>query len=242
MRHNPRQLDIPIQVVGESPADLAMSLNRLANVVSDRCRLTVEDSSGVRWFADVTRTGAMDAPLGAAIYETFAKGFILSLQAEEACWQSEALSRVTIGGTVGDGVPFLSKFGNIPLAANSLAGGLTLVNTGMAPTPLRWEFIGPLEDVSVYSDDAVVTAGHEIVSGGGFRWTGTVAAGDTVVFDGAAGTVTGSGGENMYTGLAPAPRFPSLPVGVTRPTVVVSGSNDSTALACSWHTRQWVVL
>jgi hypothetical protein len=222
----PRDIDIPLDIVGRDRAHLSALVTRLARVLADECTLTYIDEPGVRWSTAVRWTGggSIDPGAGGRDIQT-----VITLRAPSPYFLSESPQTVAIGGTVA--ASFLSSMSAMPLSSSQAIGTVELSNDGDVPAYPVWEVTGPGDNFKAVSPTGEV-----------LHWTGTLAAGEKLVVDMGAGTVKDSTGANRYTALNTAPRFWSVAPGASTATASLLNITTASKVVCSWRPRKWVVI
>ncbi|MEU3709013.1 phage distal tail protein [Streptomyces catenulae] len=222
----PRDLDVPLDIVGRDRRHLRQLVSRLARAVAGECSLVLVDDEGARWTTPVYRTGGgdIDLPSGNDLQT------VLTFRAPDPYFTAGAVSTQTVGGDPGS-QPFLSSLVSLPLAASQAIGEVQLDNAGDADAYPTWTVYGPGRDLTVSSP-----AGETL------RWTGTLSAAEKLVVDVRAGTVKDGAGANRYADLAPAPRFWTVPPGTSTSTVSLLDTTATSKVVCSWRPRRWMVI
>ncbi|MFF3017119.1 phage distal tail protein [Streptomyces sp. NPDC057939] len=222
----PRDLDIPLDIVGETRSHLGSLVSRLARVVSEDCNLVLVDEQGVRWSTPVVWTGGGEIDLdGATDVQT-----VISFRAPDPYFTASTVSTQRVTGDPGTAA-FLSSISSMPLAASQAIGSIQFDNLGDVPAYPVWEIYGPGRDLTVTSP-----------TGETLRWTGTLTAGEKLVIDTRAATVKDGKGANRYTFVDTAPRFWSIPPGVSTATVRFLDTTAASRIVCSWRPRRWMVI
>ncbi|MCD7438981.1 phage tail family protein [Streptomyces lincolnensis] len=224
----PRDIDIPLDIVGRDREHLSELVTRLARVLADESGLTLTyvDNKGARWSTSVAWIGGgeMDAGAGARDVQT-----VITLRAPSPYFLAESPQTVAIGGATAGA--FLSSMSSIPLASSQAMGSVQLSNEGDVSAFPVWEVTGPGDNFK-----AVSPAGKTL------HWTGTLTAGQKLIVDMGAGTVKDSTGANRYASLAAAPQFWSVLPGVSTATASLLNTTSASKIVCSWRPRKWVVI
>ncbi|MFI6205905.1 phage distal tail protein [Streptomyces sp. NPDC051041] len=224
----PRDIDIPLDIVGRDRAHLSELVTRLARVLADESGLTLTyiDSTGGRWSTPVAWIGGgeMDAGAGMRDVQT-----VITLRAPSPYFLADSPQTVTIGDATAS--PFLSSLSSMPLASSQAIGSVELANEGDVPAFPVWEVTGPGDNFKAISP-----------TGKTLHWTGTLAAGQKLIVDMGAGTVKDGTGANRYALLAPAPHFWSVAPGTSTVTASLLNTTTASKIVCSWRPRKWVVI
>ena len=222
-----RDIDIPLDIVGRDREHLAELVSRLARAVAGEMSLVLVDDAGRRWSTSVYRTGGGEVDLGSGGRDLQT---VLTLRAPDPYFTASSVSTQTVGGDPGT-APFLSALVSMPLAASQAIGDITLTNVGDADAYPVWEVSGPGRDLKVISP-----------TGEMLRWTGSLASTEKLIIDTRAGTVTDGKGANRYAELAPAPRFWTVPPGVSTANVQLLDTTAASKVVCTWRSRKWMVI
>ncbi|QDP44222.1 minor tail protein [Streptomyces phage Celia] len=229
-RVQPRDIDIPLDIVGRDTAHLKQLLSRLAKLFSGRATLRFFDGDSVEWRTDVVRVGGFDVNYGGSTTGNKDLQTVVTLRAGDPYWTAAKASIKTVGG----GTPpaaFVSSFLTLPVAPSQAIGQMTLDNTGDATAYPVWTVFGPGDTFT-----AVSPSGETLV------WEGELEDGEKLTIDSRYGTVIDGTGANRYAELAPAPRFWSLPPGQTTCTASLLNITASSKIVCSWQARKWMVI
>ncbi|MEV7282596.1 phage tail family protein [Streptomyces sp. NPDC093111] len=221
-----RDIDLPLDIVGRSRRHLSSLISRLARAVAQECSLILVDDAGVRWSTPVYRTGGGEIDLaGTNDVQT-----TISFRAPDPYFTASTVSTQRVGGDVGT-TPFLSSIVSLPVAASQAIGEIQLDNTGDVPAYPVWEVYGPGRDLTVVSP-----------TGETLRWTGSLSSTEKLIVDTRTGTVTDGKGANRYALLDTAPRFWTVPPGVSTAAVRLLDTTAASRVVCSWRPRRWMVI
>lgn len=221
-----RDLDMPLDIVGRDRAHLRTLISRLARAVAQECSLVLVDDEGMRWSTPVYRTGGGEIELaGSTDVQT-----TLTFRAPDPYFTASTVSTQRVGGDPGT-QPFLSSLMSMPLAASQAIGEIQLDNVGDVPAYPVWEVYGPGRDLAVTSP-----------SGETLRWTGSLSATEKLVVDTRTGTVKDGTGANRYALLDTAPRFWTVPPGVSTAAARLLDTTAASRIVCSWRPRRWMVI
>ncbi|MFI2673994.1 phage distal tail protein [Streptomyces albidoflavus] len=222
-----RDIDLPLDVVGRTPAHLARLLSRLARTLAAKAlTLVLVDAEGAEWSTRVHLVGGgrVDPPPGADVQT------VITLRAPDPYFSAAALSQQRIGGDA-TAQPFLGSLAALPVAASQAIGSIDIDNTGDVSAYPVWEVRGPGTDLRLISP-----------TGQTLRWTGTLTAAQSLTIDTKAGTVTDNTGTNLYALLDTAPRFWSLPPGTSTATASLLNTTAASRIMCTWRPRKWMVV
>ncbi|QXE39412.1 phage tail family protein [Streptomyces sp. GMY02] len=220
-----RTLDMPLDIVGRDRRHLGTLVSRLARAVAGPCTLVAVDDEGARWSTSIVRTGGGDIELdGGYDVET-----VITWRAPDPFFTADKVSRQAVGGDAG--TPFLSAMASLPLAASQAIGEIQLDNTGDADAYPVWEIYGPGRDLTLTAPDGDV-----------LRWAGVLTSTERLTVDTRAGTVTDGQGVNRYADLASAPRFWTVPPGLSTANVQLLDTTAASKIVCSWRPRRWLVI
>ncbi|MFI9228977.1 phage distal tail protein [Streptomyces rimosus] len=223
----PRDLDMPLDIVGQDRDHLRSLVSRLARAMASECSLVLVDEAGGRWSTPVHRVGGGEISLGGGERDLQT---VITFRAPDPFFTASTVSVQRVGGDT-SAAPFLSSLVKLPVAASQAIGDIQLDNIGDVPAYPVWEIHGPGRDLTVTSP-----AGETL------RWTGALKAGDRLIVDTRSGTVRDGTGANRYALLAPAPRFWTVPPGTSTASVTFLDTTAESAVVCSWRPRRWVVI
>ncbi|MEU7148487.1 phage tail family protein [Streptomyces sp. NPDC045456] len=222
-----RDLDMPLDIVGQDRDHLRRLISRLARAMATECSLVLVDEAGVRWSTPVHRVGGGEISLGGGERDLQT---VITFRAPDPFFTASTVSVQRVGGDT-SAAPFLSSLVTLPVAASQAIGDIQLDNIGDVDSYPVWEVHGPGRDLTVTSP-----VGEHL------RWTGALKAGERLIVDTRSGTVRDGTGANRYALLAPAPRFWTVPPGTSTASVTFLDTTDQSAVVCSWRPRRWVVI
>jgi hypothetical protein len=229
-RRTVRNIDLPVTVVGANDLAVEASLRRLSRLTQDTLGPTV--LTVFRDAGDLTMklhyTGGAELKYGGSDGGDQWARIVLSFQAPQPFWESanEESFSVTTGATGRGLLPQLSK---LRLSSSQSLGTINVDNTSDVSVFPIYEIAGPVTGL--------------VVSNGSEEWgfNVTIVEGDLVEVDTSAGTVTGTGGTNLYAILNSAPKLFSFPPGATNITIEGTGANTNTRVTCRYALRYEVV-
>ncbi|WP_328310259.1 phage tail family protein [Streptomyces sp. NBC_00442] len=225
-RVQPRDLDIPLDILGRDRSHLSELVSRLAQAVAGECQLVLVDDQGVRWSTSVYRTGGGDiTDDGTSSLQT-----VITFRAPDPYFVASSVSTQSVGGDPGRR-PFLSSLASLPLAASQAIGDVQLDNTGDVSAYPVWEVYGPGRDLTVTAP-----------TGETLRWQGTLATDERLIVDTRNGSVRDGKNVNRYADLAAAPRFWTVPPGTSTASVRMLDTTADSRIVCSWRPRKWMVI
>ncbi|MGZ2360725.1 phage tail family protein [Streptomyces sp. 372A] len=224
----PRDVDIPLDIVGRDRSHLSELVTRLARVLADETGLTLAaiDTQGDRWSTPAAWTGGGEMEPGASARDVQT---VITLRAASPYFLADSPQTVTIGGATA--AAFLSSMSSMPLASSQAIGSVELSNEGDVHAFPVWEVTGPGDNFKAISP-----------TGKTLHWTGSLAAGEKLIVDMGTGTVRDGSGANRYSALAAAPQFWSVAPGVTTATASLLNTTSTSRIVCSWRPRKWVVV
>tara|TARA_R110002126_G_scaffold118298_2_gene258295 strand:- start:378 stop:1229 length:852 start_codon:yes stop_codon:yes gene_type:complete len=225
-----RNVDLPVTVLGTSATDVETKLRRLSRLTQDLLGPTT--LTAIRSSGDLTLqlhyTGGAELSYGGDTGGDQWARLVLSFQAPQPFWESATTESFSVtAGDTGQGLlPQLSK---LRLSSSQSLGIINVDNTSDVAVFPVYEVAGPITALSV--------------SNGTDSWgfNTTIAEGDLVEVDTEAGTVTGTGGTNLYSILNPAPKLFSFPPGQTTITIEGTSTNLNTRVTCRYNLRYEVV-
>ncbi|MEU5427612.1 phage tail family protein [Streptomyces olivoreticuli] len=231
----PRDLDLPLYILGRNRQHLESLISRLARAVASACSLVAIDEVGVRWSTTVVRTGGGDVQLdGGDDVET-----TITFRSPDPYFTAENVSMQGIGGKR-TARPFLSSLVAMPLQASQAIGDIQLDNVGDADAYPVWEVHGPGRDLILRSP--VRQSLHGAPVRDTLRWEGNLGLSEKLIVDTRAGTVTDGAGVNRYPELAAAPRFWTVPPGTSTVHASLLDTTADSRIVCSWRPRKWMVV
>lgn len=226
----PRNIDLPIIVLGSDEEDVEDKLRRLARLTQDTLGPTTLTAirSGGNLSLQMHYVGGAELTYGGDAGGPIWARAIYSFQAPQPYWESATIESFTVTtGETGRGLlPELTK---LKVSSSDALGIILVNNTADVPVFPEFEVIGPVENLQVS------------LNGEGWSFNTTISEGDIVVVDHEAATVTGIGGVNRYSILNASPKFFSLPPGTSSVLVSGTGANLNTAITCNYQLRYEVV-
>lgn len=226
-----REFDLPIVVFGVDRANLENNLRRLSNLlrnVDGPTTLTATYSDGTAYSIEVYYAAGADAVYGSDATSTFAR-WVITLHAPTPFWSSLDASTLAVGGgSTGRGL--LPQLSRLKVTSSQAMGTITINNTvGDVISFPTWKLYGPLDDAAIYTGTT------------GFTYNATIPAGEVITIDTANKTVTDSTGANKYANLGTAPKFFSIPPGVTSISVLGNGATTASQISCTYYPRREVI-
>jgi len=94
----PRDIDLPLLVVGLDRSDLTALWSRLARMLDGKCRLRLIEDDGTSWSIDTYRVGGGDFAWGSDTDGERELRTVVTLRAPNPFWQGEIVRTVTLGG------------------------------------------------------------------------------------------------------------------------------------------------
>lgn len=226
----PRDFDLPLDILGHDRDDLKRLLKRLTLMLANGCTLRVIEDNGTTWSTDVQRIGGGNYAYGTDTIGEKDLQMVLTLRAGDPYFTSSATTSQSIGGdTTTPG--FLSGLTSMQVASSQAIGDILLENTGDASAWPVWEVRGPGNNFRAISPSGAV-----------LHWTGTLLTGETLIIDALRGSVVDGLGANRYADLAAAPRFWSIPPGITSAEASLLNVTAASKIVCTWRTRKWMVV
>jgi hypothetical protein len=225
-----RDIDIPLDIRARNRRHLQELLSRLSRVLAGPCELVLQEDDGTFWHTTVHRVGG-----GQYTYGTETTGekdiqLVITLRAPDPYFTSSQVSGKQIGGDT-SASPFLSNIISLPVASSQAIGEITLENPGDANAYPVWEVYGPGNNFKAVSP-----------TGETLHWEGTLLAGERLTLDTRTGTVVDRTGANRYADLAAAPRFWSIPPGLTTAEASLLNVTSASKIVVTWRARKWMVV
>ncbi|MGC4928082.1 phage tail family protein [Streptomyces sp. DT117] len=225
-----RDIDLPLDIVGRDRKHLSELLSRLARTLDGPCTLSVAEGDGTTWSTQVVHVGGGDYSYGGDGAGETDLQTVITLRAPDPYFSASELSAARVGGTTGAS-PFLSQLVAMPLSASQQIGTIELDNTGDVRAYPTWEVYGPGDNFKAISP-----------TGETLHWQGSLTANQRLIIDTQAGTVVDGTGANRYSLLAAAPRFWTLPAGVSTATASLLNTTPASKIVCTWRPRKWMVI
>jgi hypothetical protein len=204
-----REAQWPIVILGDDTDDVRGMQRQLANITSPAANpaMVARYASGEVFRLPFVVVGGLEDTVeyeGATDLE-----LELLVRCPNPFWVSEAPQQVGPVQTAAEDVGLLPDLAELPVGSSSAFGDLTVENAGDVESPVSWVLRGPGGPISVE------------LGGRGFVFEDALAAGETVTITRTprGWSVTDETGANRYASLGPAPKFPSIPVGVSTGTV-----------------------
>lgn len=227
----PRDIDLPLDIVGRDEDHLKALIGTLAQMFADECTLVaIDEQTGEEWYTKVRRVGGGDYVLGKDRTSTPDVQLVVTLRAGDPYFTSTSPVQFLVGDG-GTTDPYVSNLAKQPVASSQAVGSITLDNPGDARAYPVWTVTGPGTGFKVTSPTGEV-----------LEWVGTLASGETLVLNTHDGSVRDGTGVNRYSSLAAAPRFWSIPPGRTTAQVYMDAITPASKVVCSFQPRRWIVL
>jgi len=200
-RREPRNVDLPVVVLGADWRDVEAKARRLGRIL--------QDTSGPTELINYRNSGNLTLKLH---YVAGAEGqygeeqggklylrWLVSFQAPQPYWETEQSQSFTIQtGNIGRGL--LPKLTRLRLVSGQTLGTIPVQNRSDVQTFPVWTITGPLDDFQVQYQGLSFTIPE-------------VEDGDVITVDTEAGTVRDQTGANRYSLLGPAPKLFAFPPG-----------------------------
>lgn len=223
-----RQTDLPIVVFGDDQATTETRLRRLARIFRGPVRLIAEYDNGDKFELICYYSGGGETQFGEDGNKHFAR-WVVTLQAPQPFWESVAPTSFAVDYKNEEKGLLTGSLTELNLSSSQLLGTLVLENSGDVATPITWVIRGPASKITISFGDAEFSYDAEILDV------------ETITVNTALGTVTDQDGANQYANLAPAPKFFSLPPGVSTVLVTIEGADEGTQLAGFYKSRREVI-
>lgn len=226
-----REIDLPVQTYGVDRATTETALRRLANILNNTtgpATLTAVYDSGQSWSIPVYYAGGGETIFGENAGWTYAN-WMLTLQCPQPYWVSNTAQTFSVT-QANTGRGMLPKLANLKLTSTTAIGTVTINNSlGDVPSYPIWKAYGPMDSLTINNGSV------------GFTYNAPITAGDIVTIDTYAGTVTNAAGTNVYSNLASAPKFFTIPPGTSSANVLGANVTAASQIACTYYPRREVV-
>jgi phage-related protein len=228
-----REMDLPVTVFGADRATTEAALRRLSKVMDNTNGATVlqviNPDDGSTYSMNIYYAGGAETVFGDSATSNFCN-WLLTVQAPDPFWYSSAAQSFTVtSGQTGRGL--LPRLSNLRVTNSQAIGSITVNNLlgDVASYPV-WQLTGPMDSCTVTQ------------KGVGFTYNAPVAAGQTVIIDTFASTVTDAAtGANLYANLSAAPKFFTIPSGTSTMYVYGANATTATAITCTYKPRREVI-
>ncbi len=218
-RRLPRELDLPIWVLGTSRNDVETKLRRLGKLVSDRKGATkiqaiIEDTE-----AETTETFTLEGYYigGFDIAYNDANKTSAYVPLTFKCPQPYWVNEVETSFIITD--PF----------GTTVSETVTLNNTGDVEAYPTFEISGSITTVELSNEN------------GSLKYIGVIGSSETITIDTFNATVVDQTGANKYENLDTAPKMFTLPVGESNFTLDAQTMSGGAEVIIKWKTRREIV-
>jgi hypothetical protein len=234
-RRGIRELDLPIVIINSERSVVETELRRLSNLLSDRqgpTTIRATYSTGEIWELTGHYVGGADAIWGDEQNMFFAR-WVIQFQCPNPYWvrqQSESISIGTPGagrGLIGTGRSLVE----LQVGSSQAIGEIVLENSGDVDAYPVWQFDGPMDYVTLTNFDETKS----------FSYEEPILEGESVIVDTFAGTVVSETGVNRYANLGAAPKFFTIPPGVSDVTIEAVGTDTNTLISLFFQPRKEIV-
>lgn len=226
-----REVDLPIVTIGSGREDTEAKLRRLGNALNNyngSARLTATYADGTAFYLDVYYAGGGETVFGQQAGSTYAQ-WVVALQAPIPFWTSTTAQTFTVT-QAGTGRGMLPKLANLKLSSTAAIGTVTVNNTvGDVPSYPVWKAYGPMDSLAINNGSV------------GWTYNVPITAGDVITFDTFAGTVKNAAGTNVYSNLASAPKFFTIPPGTSTANVYGANVTSASQISCTYYPRREVL-
>lgn len=233
-RVGPRQIFMPIDLIGPDRGFLLEEMGRLAKIFDPEAShpvLRLIDPAGDAWETEVVFLGGLDD--WAWGRETDGRTRVRSsllLQSGDPYWTRDAPSSFEVKVTsVGRGL--LPKLSRLKLTSSQAMGSRTVESPGDTTAYPVWVIVGPGSNFTATSSRGEV-----------LRWEGTLAAGEVLTLDARNKTARDATGANRYDKMSTAPKFWSFRPGTSTVSVTMDGATTASRITASWRPRRQLMI
>ena len=234
-RVRPRDIDIPLHVLGADREHLKDLISEFAKTVTGGCRLRFVEDDSTSWYTDVHLVGGGGFVYGKDTIGARELNTVITFRAGDPFWTSSEAQQVVIAQSVGAVNPLTTHWVNLPLASSQTLGDVTMVNDGDAPSYPYWVVRGP-GDFTATSPTGQVFKYATVLGATHTLHVDTKNASVLVYTDGNPTPAEG------YGNLDPAPKFWTIPPGTIIANVAMASSTSASTITVSWSPRKWVVI
>lgn len=225
-----REIDLPLTIFGASRSALEANLRRLSNAMQDRrgaTTLRASYSNGEVW---ELQDGHYVAGANTVVENSGNwTRWVVTMQFANPFWirqRSESFSLGT-GGANRSLIPTLAE---MEITGSQVIGDITIENVGDVDAYPVWKFRGPVDSVTVTSQDGL-----------SFSYDAIIPLGSEITIDTSKGTVVDENGVNKYANLAASPKLFTLPAGTSEVSIEAVGSDQDTLVSLYYQPRKEVV-
>lgn len=230
----PRTLDLPVKINGSNRSQVLARYSALARIL----RLPFEATLTALFDNDeyrlrVVRTGGGDYTMGEDTDGSTVLMTTITVQAGAPFWEAvdgegREITPAGVGlGLLGPGQSLVQMI----LGSVDGFGDVEFENTGDVDAGPVWTMYAPMTGFALVRSDGLALEWNA----GGTKSTGFI------VVDALGGTVVDETGANRYDGLDPAPKFWTIPPGVSNASVVILGATGDSSAVVNWHPRKLVM-
>lgn len=225
-----RDAELPVVILGDSSDEVRAMQGQLGRVLSTSPVLVVALDDGGKYRLPFEWVGGGNDSLpfeGATELE-----LSITIRCPDPYWVSDDPVQIGPIGLTGEPVGLLPDLAELQVMGSSAFGDVQVENPGDAEAPVTWMITGP-------GGPATVELG-----GRGFVLDTVLEAGESVtVRKGDLGwTVTDQTGASRYADLGPAPKFPSIPVGESTGSVLMTNAGAGSSVAGFFRVLRRVVV
>lgn len=228
-RTRPRDIDLPVSVLGRDREHLKSLMKQLSLALSQECTLRFVEDDGTSWYCKVHHVGGGEYVYGQDTTGERDVSMVLTFRAGDPFWTAEEPLQATTSKP--EPRPLLPQLVHLRVTASQQIGTLTLENPGDAAAYPTWVVEGPGDNFKAVSP-----------SGETLHWTGQLLAGEMLTIDTKAGTVVDGTGANRYDLLALAPRMWAIPPGSTVAEASLQNTTAASRVRVTWRPRRRLVI
>ena len=227
-----REIDMPLMILGSSNTALEANLRRLSNLLQDRrgaTKLRASYPNGEVWeLQDGHYVSGATTTLEANSNGSWTR-WAITMQFANPFWireRSESFSLGT-GGAQRSLIPTLAE---MEVTGSQVIGDITIENVGDCDAYPVWKVRGPVDSVTITSQDGL-----------SFSYDAIIPLGSEITIDTANGTVVDQNGVNKYANLGASPKLFTLPAGTSEVFIEAVGSDQDTLVSLYYQPRKEVV-
>lgn len=231
-RTGPREVDLPLILLGLSSAEVRSLQTRIASALRPRGAVTawlvVEPDDGIQYRLGVYYAAGAETSIGSEAGVDWCR-WVLTLRCPDPFWAERNARQVTVtAGNSGRGL--LPRLSRLQISSSQIFGSVIVENPGDVDSFVDWSIRGPASSFTAE------------LNGEGFE-LGAIDAGETITISTsqAGVSVVDQTGANRYAMLSAAPRFFRLPGGRSTVSMLLGDATEDSLVAMLYRPRYEVM-